>query len=363
MPDINNAYTWAINTCNAPNIGYSQTYRNQQTISGITYYDCSSFINYALLAGGFSTPGYAPDNNAFTTYTEAQVLLDLGFTEVDSSGEYKPGDIGLSSGHTEMCYIGGEGNGVFMGAHTDNALLENQVSIGSSSGNETYRRSFPRLFRYGSGGATSGYTWINGGNSEYFGDPTKPLCGNNENALNNAACIYSFFYAKGWTLEAISGLCGNIQQESTFNPSLIEIGGTGHGLVQWTPPENLYDVMDVIYGSHDDWENGEKQCNVIYAEYEQSTGIHDWGIEGQWYPTSAFPIDWETWSHSTSDPGQLAMAFEYNYERPASHHPERADYAREWYNYLKTIDPTGGGGTPGTRKNKMPIWMWLKYHY
>ena len=52
MPDINKAYSWAIQTCNAPNVGYSNAYRNQQTVGGITYYDCSSFINYALLAGG-----------------------------------------------------------------------------------------------------------------------------------------------------------------------------------------------------------------------------------------------------------------------------------------------------------------------
>lgn len=47
MPDINAAYTWAVNCCNLPNVGYSNIYRNQQTVNGITYYDCSSFINYA----------------------------------------------------------------------------------------------------------------------------------------------------------------------------------------------------------------------------------------------------------------------------------------------------------------------------
>lgn len=361
--NINAAYTWAVATCNAPNVGYSQDYRNQQTVGGITYYDCSSFINYALLAGGFSTPGYAPNNNPFTTVTEPYELLRLGFKEVDASGVYLPGDIGLSAGHTEMCYKGGNGSGIFMGAHTDNALLVNQVSIGNSSGDETYTRSFPRLFRYGSGDVTLGYEWINGENSEYFGDPTSELCGNNAKAINNACCIYSYFYHKGWTLEAISGLCGNIQQESTFNPSLIEIGGTGHGLVQWTPPEDLYRVMDVIYGGHTDWNDGEKQCGVIYAEYQQSTGLHDWGIEGQWYQTAQFPISWEDWANSRIDPGELALAFQANYERPASLHPERANYARAWYNYLKTIDPTGGGGTPTERKKKMPIWMLIKYHY
>ena len=193
MPDINRAYSWAIQTCNAPNVGYSQSYRNQQTVGGITYYDCSSFINYALLAGGFETPSYAPNNNAFTTYSEASELLRLGFTEVDASGEYLAGDIGLSSGHTEMCYRGGSGKGIFMGAHTDNAPLANQVSIGSSSGNPDYERSFPRLFRYGDGGAT-GY----------------------------GASIY-----------VVAALAGNAWRESHVNPTLSQLGGGAFGLFQW----------------------------------------------------------------------------------------------------------------------------------
>lgn len=192
MPDINKAYTWAIQTCNAPNIGYSQTYRNQQTVNGITYYDCSSFINYALLAGGFETPSYAPNYNAFTTYTQADELLRLGFVEVDASGEILAGDIGLSSGHTEMCYSGGVGEAVFMGAHTANAALVNQVSIGSSSGDESYKRSFPRLFRYGSG--ASGY---------------------------------------GYSIYVVAALAGNAWRESHVNPTLQQQGGGAFGLFQW----------------------------------------------------------------------------------------------------------------------------------
>ena len=53
MPNINVAYQWAVNACNAPNIGYSQQYRRGQTVNGITYYDCSSFISKALTEAGF----------------------------------------------------------------------------------------------------------------------------------------------------------------------------------------------------------------------------------------------------------------------------------------------------------------------
>ena len=34
MPDINRAYPWAIEMCNVPNVGFSQSYRNAQTVGG-----------------------------------------------------------------------------------------------------------------------------------------------------------------------------------------------------------------------------------------------------------------------------------------------------------------------------------------
>lgn len=356
MPSINGAYTWAVNCCNLPKVGYSQAYRNQQTVNGITYYDCSSFINYALLAGGWSTPGYAPNSNAFTTYDMEGVLQQLGFTRVTDS-IIKPGDIGVSDTHTEMCYKGGTGKAVFMGAHGRNGIaLVNQVSIGSSSGDPNYERTFPRIWRYGDGASSEvGYTWIIGTDSEYFEDY-------GDKQKNNASCIYSFFYFKGWTLQAIAGFCGNVMQESKFNPALIEVGGTGHGLVQWTPPTDLYNVLDVLYGSHDDWQDGNKQCNVIYAEYEESTGMAHRGIEPQWYPSSYSSMDWKTWASSTQDPGELALIFQANYERPASLHPERAEYARKWYDILKLIDPKQPGyNTREPEKHNMPIWMMINY--
>lgn len=356
MPSINGAYTWAVNCCNLPKVGYSQAYRNQQTVSGITYYDCSSFINYSLLAGGWSTPGYAPNSNAFTTHDMEGVLQQLGFTRVTDS-IIKPGDIGVSDTHTEMCYKGGTGKAVFMGAHGRNGIaLVNQVSIGSSSGDPNYERTFPRIWRYGDGASgEDGYTWIIGTDSEYFEDY-------GDKQKNNASCIYSFFYFKGWTLQAIAGFCGNVMQESKFNPALIEVGGTGHGLVQWTPPTDLYNVLDVLYGSHDDWQDGNKQCSVIYAEYEESTGMAHRGIEPQWYPSSYSSMDWKTWASSTQDPGELALIFQANYERPASLHPERAEYARKWYDILKFIDPKQPGyNTREPEKHNIPIWMMINY--
>ena len=69
MPDINVAYNWEVSMCNAPNIGYSQAYRQGQTVNGITYYDCSSFQSAALTAAGFFDT-----NPWFTTFSMGRLV-------------------------------------------------------------------------------------------------------------------------------------------------------------------------------------------------------------------------------------------------------------------------------------------------
>lgn len=345
MPDINRAYSWAIETCNAPNVGYSQSYRNQQTVGNVTYYDCSSFINYALLAGGFETPNYAPNNNAFTTYTMASELIRLGFTEVDASGEYLAGDIGLSSGHTEMCYQGGNGKGIFMGAHTDNAELANQVSIGSSSGDETYHRSFPRLFRYGDGGA-SGY---------------------------------------GSSIYVVSALAGNAWRESHINPTLSQIGGSAFGLFQWDGDRKTVLLNWLSENGYEDTSpTGQMQYLIVEGDWIGSFG----GISSleEFLTSTSTDIAMLTEAFCTcwERPGVPALAERINFANQAlefikinANNTTIADWETEPMYYLSEGQALhnavlmyrfysaggGGGGTPSKRKKKMPIWMWIKYHY
>lgn len=351
MSDINKCYTWAINTCNAADVGYSQTYRNQQTVGGITYYDCSSFINYCLNAGGFSTPDYAPDYNAFTTVTEPGVLLSLGFTEVDATGEYKPGDIGVDPTHTEMCYTGGIGSGIFMGAHTANAQLADQVSIAN------YTRSFNRLFRYGSGATGYGY-------SQYV----------------------------------IAAMAGNFYQESNINPGIWEsltVGNwtdlnVGYGLGQWTNTGGdtngrLYKLKEWLDANSYSITDGNAQCEYLVSE--------DYWIAKTEYPDFSTLTDFLE-SQST-DLTMLTHAWNWCWEgiHDASW-DTRVTYANTCYNYIsehandttitdwivgnrylstdeilnnavmlyRYFSTGGGGGTPSLPKTKMPLWMKIRYH-
>ena len=208
MPDINAAYRWAIATCNDPNVGYPDLdthpeWRNQVTVDGITYYDCSSFIWYALIAGGFDCAAAYGSSYPFVTGTMGNVLLALGFREVSLTGQIFPGDIGVHNrgsygGHTEMCWQGGSGRGIFMGAHGHWRPLADQVSINTY---ETLGTNWEKIYRYG-GGASG----------------------------------------QDVSLYVIAAICGNFFGESGVNPGIWE--GTvqsswdsllhGFGLGQWT---------------------------------------------------------------------------------------------------------------------------------
>ena len=148
MGDINASYNWAIDTCNRPDVGYSQAYRDQQTVDGITYYDCSSFIWYALKAGGFVGIGNSP----FVTANMRGILTSAGFTEYDAQAvAWEPGDIVWRKGHTEMVYD----DHITMGAHTAHAPLADQVSIRDRPVSNT---AFTRILKYGGAAPTPAYT-------------------------------------------------------------------------------------------------------------------------------------------------------------------------------------------------------------
>jgi hypothetical protein len=62
----------------------------------------------------------------------------------------------------------------------------------------------------------------------------------------NAQFIYEKLFAAGWTINAIAGVFGNLETESTFNPAVwegLDEGNVtkGFGLVQWTPATNYLD--------------------------------------------------------------------------------------------------------------------------
>ena len=346
MPDLNKAYTWAIETCNGQNIGYSMTYRNQQTVNGITYYDCSSFIWYALLAGGFDCVAANGGSTwPFTTYTMPRVLTALGFTELPASTTiWLPGDINLSTSHTEMTYqVQNDvpGQGITMGAHTNTVPIDDQVSINNYASNFN---SFPRLFRYGEGGA-SGY---------------------------------------GYSIYVVAALCGNAWRESFINPGQGEVGGGGFGLFQWTGTRRTA-LESWLSDNGYAVDSGNGQCQYLIVE-------DDW--QGEFGGIGSL----DAFLNSTStDIAMLTEAFMTCWERPGVPAlDERIQHANQCYNYIRqhANDTSitdwiakdeylsqsellnnavmmyrfysaggGGGGSTGRTKGKMPVWMMIRRFY
>ena len=155
---------------------------------------------------------------------------------------------------------------------------------------------------------------------------------------NNASIIYERFTKKGWTLNAIAAMLGNMQTESWINPWVWEgfqqNNNNGYGLVQWTP------ATKYINWAGADWQNPEKEIERI--QYEVDNNL-------QWGANAAIgnpPITFQEFTISMLPVETLANYFLWYYERPFDpHQPNRATQARYWYDYLLN-NPIPSGSIP-----------------
>lgn len=139
----------------------------------------------------------------------------------------------------------------------------------------------------------------------------------NDEMHYNALYIYGYLKARGWSINAIAGMLGNMQHESSINPGRFEGGGyyggtwvsgdgPGLGLVQWTPYTNLTNWC----ASHDPVLNPYD----IDSQLEKIINEKDTGKQ---YYKNHYKYTFETFSTSTDDPYTLACAFAFDYERSA----------------------------------------------
>lgn len=191
-----------------------------------------------------------------------------------------------------------------------------------------------------------------------------PVSGNRYLSLaemqNNALYIYYKLSANGWSLNAIAGMMGNFQSESTINPDIWESlneGNTsrGYGLVQWTPATKYLD-----WCTTQGLDPAEMDSALARIEYELANGL-------QYYATDEYPETFAQFKTSTKSAYYLGMAFVTNYERPAEITTVRGENAEYWYNYLldyvgttPSPDPDPEPGDipwrPSTTKG-MPLWL------
>ena len=152
---------------------------------------------------------------------------------------------------------------------------------------------------------------------------------------SNAKEIYTYLSDKGWTINAISGLLGNMQRESTINPGLwqsLKEGNYsgGYGLVQWTPATNYTD-----WARSNGYDISDPQGQMLWIDTMTVPF-------GQWIATSQYDLSFQEFKTSTQTPEWLASAFLKNFERAGVEvEEERRSQARKWYNYLSGVSPGG----------------------
>jgi hypothetical protein len=157
----------------------------------------------------------------------------------------------------------------------------------------------------------------------------------------NAQYILNYLLGKGWTKNAICGMLGNMQTESTINPAIwqgLDSSNTngGFGLVQWTPSTKYTD-----WCSANGYSYTEMDSNLKRIEYEVANNI-------QWIDSQMSFLEF-TKSNDTAN--NLAMKFISAYERPANpNQPDRGTQADYWFSHL-----TGTGTPTGMQLAKFPM--------
>ena len=145
----------------------------------------------------------------------------------------------------------------------------------------------------------------------------------------NAIEVYNYFTEKGWTLNAIAGILGNMEKESNINPGLwqsLKEGNYsgGFGLVQWTPATNYTN-----WAAANGYSITDPKGQLYWIDMETVEA-------GQWIETSDYNITFWGFKTSNAAPDWLASAFLKNFERAGVEvEAERRTAATKWYNFLK----------------------------
>ena len=185
----------------------------------------------------------------------------------------------------------------------------------------------------------------------------------------NAIYIWNYLGSKGWTLNAVAGMLGNMQTESSISPNRCEISSIvpgpgsnhptaediksyaysykathgrfpGYGLVQWTGQRyggNPSDWADQKYIS---WCN-ERNLDPSDIDSQLERILWECDNNAQFDSTyTDYPMTFKEFSTSTKSADYLAKAFLANYERPNKpNFSLRGTQGMEWYNYLLQYAP------------------------
>lgn len=157
---------------------------------------------------------------------------------------------------------------------------------------------------------------------------------------NNAICFAAYCRTRGWTDEAIAGTLGNIDPESTINPSLWEgrvepysVNAQGFGLIQWTGYNRLTKwAHDQGLSAYDPY----VQIRRIEADGNNIGDVY-WFRPNYAPSTVPYNVTWSEYINNSRNwtPAELAIIFYWYRERSAAHDPgQRPALATHYYNII-----------------------------
>ena len=183
-----------------------------------------------------------------------------------------------------------------------------------------------------------------------YADPNDAFGLNKQQQEANAEYIYNYLSNEGWSINAICGLLGNIQQESQMNPGAWQIGfennksssNCGYGLIQFTPAEDFLPKIGLSIDNIDEYaERKPGELIDLQLKYlisscqpDQYVWLSEMGVNIYGSP---YEMAFDEFITSSNNPGELALVFHGHYERSADDEftqNNRVEYANYWYNYF-----------------------------
>ena len=152
---------------------------------------------------------------------------------------------------------------------------------------------------------------------------------------NNAQTAFNFFVSKGLTDIQAAGIVGNLQQESSIIPTMVQYGGgPGRGIAQWS-----------IGGR---WNSGSRSLTA----YASARGLSKWALQTQldfiWYELATVGGYGLPELRNATTLQQAVTVFQNKYEIcGACAQSKRLQYAQQALDDYGS-DGGGGGGGGGT---------------
>ena len=178
-----------------------------------------------------------------------------------------------------------------------------------------------------------------------------------EEQIANAQYIYYYLRERGWSLEAICGVLGNMHIESHYNPETWQYmndANFGFGIVQWSDAESKflnylndtqfggkYKILELIEVVNEMATNSPKKLMELELTYFLQSCEED-----QWAPTTKYncpaEVSFGDYVVNTGNYNarEMVSIFQGAYEKSTEEdsYEKRENWAEGWYNHFTGVE-------------------------